>query len=419
MSIHKSKGLEFPVVFLVNTSKRFNKMDLNRPIILHETLGFGPNFVDLDRGLTNTTLVKEVIRKKINLENISEEMRVLYVALTRAKEKLIITGQVKDMEKSLKKWTELSAGEHVKILEGKVEKAGGYLDWIMSVLLKHKNFCAQRTDGKIYSLGDDVCVKLEIRSKKGILKDLSLNDAKPGGLFTLDTIKDETSAFEISQRLSHEYAFLDDTRKGSKISVTELKRLAQHMETEDIGDTLIKEETMERPAFLMKRTGLSAAEKGTAFHKVMQYIDFGRAGLDEIIMQLDGLVRDELIRKEEADAVDPMKVKKLLESDLGQRMAKADLENRLKREVKFLMNMEESEVMVIGVIDCYFEEDGKLILIDYKTDYVMSDDYTDVLVTRYREQLNYYKGALESITGLVTGEIYIYSVPNTREIQIF
>ncbi|HCW73905.1 MAG TPA: hypothetical protein DHM90_09035 [Clostridiaceae bacterium] len=394
-------------------------MDLNRPIILHETLGFGPNFVDLDRGLTNTTLVKEVIRKKINLENISEEMRVLYVALTRAKEKLIITGQVKDMEKSLKKWTELSAGEHVKILEGKVEKAGGYLDWIMSVLLKHKNFCAQRTDGKIYSLGDDVCVKLEIRSKKGILKDLSLNDAKPGGLFTLDTIKDETSAFEISQRLSHEYAFLDDTRKGSKISVTELKRLAQHMETEDIGDTLIKEETMERPAFLMKRTGLSAAEKGTAFHKVMQYIDFGRAGLDEIIMQLDGLVRDELIRKEEADAVDPMKVKKLLESDLGQRMAKADLENRLKREVKFLMNMEESEVMVIGVIDCYFEEDGKLILIDYKTDYVMSDDYTDVLVTRYREQLNYYKGALESITGLVTGEIYIYSVPNTREIQIF
>lgn len=419
MSIHKSKGLEFPVVFLVNTSKRFNKMDLNRPIILHETLGFGPNFVDLDRGLTNTTLVKEVIRKKINLENISEEMRVLYVALTRAKEKLIITGQVKDMEKSLKKWTELSAGEHVKILEGKVEKAGGYLDWIMSVLLKHKNFCAQRTDGKIYSLGDDVCVKLEIRSKKGILKDLSLNDAKPGGLFTLDTIKDETSAFEISQRLSHEYAFLDDTRKGSKISVTELKRLAQHMETEDIGDTLIKEETMERPAFLMKRTGLSAAEKGTAFHKVMQYIDFGRAGLDEIIMQLDGLVRDELIRKEEADAVDPMKVKKLLESDLGQRMAKADLENRLKREVKFLMNMEESEVMVIGVIDCYFEEDGKLILIDYKTDYVMSDDYTDVLVTRYREQLNYYKDALESITGLETGEIYIYSVPNTREIQIF
>ncbi len=289
----------------------------------------------------------------------------------------------------------------------------------MSVLLKHKNFCAQRTDGKIYSWGDDVCVKLEIRSKTGILKDLSLETAKPSGLFTLDTIKDETSAFEISQRLGYQYAFFDDTRRGSKISVTELKRLAQHRETEDIGDTLIKEETLERPAFLMKRTGLSAAEKGTAFHKVMQYIDFGRSGLDEVILQLEKLVTDELITKEEADAVDPMKVKKLLESDLGQRMAKADLENRLKREVKFLMNMEDSEVMVIGVIDCYFEEDNNLVLIDYKTDYVMSDNYTDVLVTRYKEQLNYYKEALESITGVETGEIYIYSVPNTREIQIF
>lgn len=418
MSIHKSKGLEFPVVFLVNTSKRFNKMDLNRPIILHEAMGFGPNFVDLDRGLTNTTLIKEVIRKKINLENISEEMRVLYVALTRAKEKLIITGQVKDMEKSLKKWTELSAGENLKVLEGKVEKAGGYLDWIMSVLLKHKNFCAQRTDGKIYSWGDDVCVKMEIRSKIDILKELNIEENKPGGLFTLDTIKDETSAFEISQRLGYQYAFHGDTRKGSKISVTELKRLASHRETEDIGDTLIQEESADRPVFLMKRTGLSPAEKGTAFHKVMQYIDFSRSELDEIIIQLETLVADELIRQEEADAVDPMKVKKLLESELGRRMAKADEDHKLKREVKFLMNMEDSEVMVIGVIDCYFEENDKLILIDYKTDFVMSENYTDILVERYKEQLKYYKDALESITGVETGEIYIYSVPNTREIQI-
>lgn len=418
MSIHKSKGLEFPVVFLVNSSKRFNKMDLNRPIILHETLGFGPNFVDLDRGLTNTTLVKEVIRKKINLENISEEMRVLYVALTRAKEKLIITGQVKDMEKSLKKWTELSAGENHKILEGKVEKASGYLDWIMSVLLKHKSFCAQRTDGKIYSFGDDVGVKLEIRSKSGILKELNGEEAKPQGLFTLDTLKDETSAFEIHQRLGYQYAFYDDTRKGSKISVTELKRLAEHRETDDGLETLIKEDSLDRPAFLMKRVGLTAAEKGTAFHKVMQYIDFQQPELDEIIFQLNQLVENELILKEEADAVDPMKVKMLLKSTLGHRMAKADRENKLKREVKFLMNMEESEVMVIGVIDCYFEEDDHLILIDYKTDYVVSENYTDVLKERYKEQLKYYKEALESITGVQTGEIYIYSVPNAREIQI-
>lgn len=418
MSIHKSKGLEFPVVFLVNASKRFNRMDLNKPIILHENLGFGPNFIDLDRGLTNTTLIKEVIKKKINLESVSEEMRVLYVALTRAKEKLIITGQVKDMEKSLKKWTELSSGDHLKVIESKVLKSNGYLDWIMSVLLKHRDFSESRTDGRIYNLGEDVAVRLKIRSKSGILEDLNQEERKASGLFTLDTIKDDESAFEVNQRLSFKYAFDDETRRSSKISVTELKRLANHRETEDITETLLKEEGTMRPDFLMKRVGLTAAEKGTAFHKVMQYLDFSRVTLDEIIADIQSMVDRELISNEEAVSVNPMSIKSLLESLLGQRMRWAEAHGKLKREVKFLMNMDQSEVMVIGVIDCYFEEEDKLVLLDYKTDYVVGEDYTDVLVGRYREQLRYYRDALESITGCETGETYIYSVQNAREIRI-
>lgn len=418
MSIHKSKGLEFPVVFLVHASKRFNKMDLNRQIILHETLGFGPNFVDLERGLTNTTLIKEVIRKKISLENISEEMRVLYVALTRAKEKLIITGHIKDAEKSLKKWTELSTGEEFKILEGKVEKASGYLDWIMSVLLKHKDFSMQRTDGKSYIFGEDVGFSLEIIRKSSILHNLSLDDEKPAGLFTLDTIRDSDSAFEINQRLSFRYAHEEETKRSSKISVTELKRLAGHREIDDISETLLEEKSLERPKFLMKKAGLTAAEKGTAFHKVMQYIDFGNETLGEIVLDIERMVDRELIRQEEADAVEPLKIWKLLESPLGKRMGKADAAGELKREAKFLMNMDDSEVMVIGVIDCYFKEDDLLVLVDYKTDYVADGDYENVLAKRYKEQLRYYKDALESITGVKTKDIFIYSVAMGRELCI-
>ena len=418
MSIHKSKGLEFPVVFLVNASKRFNRMDLNKPIILHENLGFGPNFVDMERGITNTTLIKEVIKKKINLESVSEEMRVLYVALTRAKEKLIITGQVKDMEKSLKKWTDLSAGDQLKILENKVLKANGYLDWIMSVLLKHRSFADSRTDGRVYQLGENVGVSLKIRSKSGILGDLDQDEKRSGGLFTLDTIKDESSAFEVNQRLSFRYAFQEEAQRSSKISVTELKRLANHRETDDISDTLLKENGSLRPGFLMKRAGLTAAEKGTAFHKVMQYLDFRKVALDEIIEDIQSMVDRELIRKEEVESVNPMSIKSLLESPLGLRMRTADAMGKLNREVKFLMNMDESEVMVIGVIDCYFEEEDSLVLLDYKTDYVVGEDYTDVLVERYREQLRYYRDALESITGCEKGETYIYSVQNAREIRI-
>lgn len=418
MSIHKSKGLEFPVVFLVNASKRFNKMDLNRQIILHETLGFGPNFVDLERGVTDTTLIKEVIRRKISLENISEEMRVLYVALTRAKEKLIITGHIKDAEKSMKKWTELSAGEDFRILEGKVEKASGYLDWIMSVLLKHWDFCAQRTDGKSYVFGKNVGFNLEIRRKAAILQDLNLEEEKPAGLFTLDTIRDADSAFEINQRLGFRYAFEEETKKSSKISVTELKRLAGHRETDDISETLLEEKSLERPKFMMKKAGLTAAEKGTAFHKVMQYMDFGHKTREEIEKDMENMVSKELIRQEEADAVDPAKVWKLLTSPLGQRMERADAKGDLRREAKFLMNMDDSEVMVIGVIDCYFMEEGQLVLVDYKTDYVTGEDYEVVLANRYKEQLRYYKDALESITGCRTKDVFLYSVSSGQEISI-
>ncbi len=419
MSIHKSKGLEFPVVFLVHASKRFNKMDLNRQIILHETLGFGPNFVDLKRGLTNTTLIKEVIKNKINLENISEEMRVLYVALTRAKEKLIITGQIKDLEKSLKKWTALSQGDELKILEGKVEGASGYLDWIMAVLLKHHQLSTHRTDERTYFHGQDVHVELNIQGKTEVLVESIQEDEKIKGTFTLDNIKDADSSFEVNQRLSFIYPYQKDTVVSSKISVTELKRMANHIEVEEFPETLLAEETKSRPNFLMKETGLTGLETGTAYHKIMQYIDFNRPSIEEVSKQLDELVGRELIFREEALAVDVKKVSNLLLSDLGERMKIASNAGLLKRETKFLMQKEDSEVMVIGVIDSYFQEENRLILVDYKTDYVEGENYKQVLVSRYQEQLGYYKKALEEITKLKVEEIYIYSTRYSKEISIF
>jgi ATP-dependent helicase/nuclease subunit A len=418
MSIHKSKGLEFPVVFLCNASKRFNKTDLNRQIILHETLGFGPNFVDLERGITNTTLIKEVIKNKINLESISEEMRVLYVALTRAKEKLIITGQVKDLEKSMKKWTELSSGDELKLSEEKVIKASCYLDWMMAVLLKHRDFSNSRTDGKTFAFGEDVDLLLTVQNKTGILSITESDKNKPSGIFTLDLMKDPAFSFEVNQRLNYAYAFLEDTKRSSKISVTELKRLENLMNVEDLVESTIREEYPMRPEFMMERSGLTAAEKGTAFHKVMQYLDFDRVNLAEIREQLKELTERELIRMEEADSINPFKLRALFETDLGKRMQKADRENRLKREFKFLMHLDDSEVLVIGVIDCFFEEGENQVIVDYKTDYVPQENYQEVLIQRYQEQLRYYKDALQSISGKHTSDIYIYAVQNEKEILL-
>jgi len=276
----------------------------------------------------------------------------------------------------------------------------------------------QRTDGKSYIFGENVGFNLEIKGKSSILQNLSLDEEKPAGLFTLDTLRDRDSAFEVNQRLGFIYAHEEETKRSSKISVTELKRLAGHREIDDISETLLEEKSLERPKFLMKKAGLTAAEKGTAFHKVMQYIDFSRETLEDIILDIETLVDKELIRREEAEAVNPLKIRRLLESPLGKRMGKADAAGELKREAKFLMNMDDSEVMVIGVIDCYFVEDDQLVLVDYKTDYVADGDYENVLAERYQEQLKYYKDALESIAGLKIKEIFIYSVSIGQEICI-
>lgn len=418
MSIHKSKGLEFPVVFLVHTSKRFNKMDLNKTMILHESLGFGPSYVDMERNIKNTTFIRERIKRKRMIENLSEEMRILYVALTRAKEKLIITGQVKDLEKSMEKWTALSQGEDFRLPTSKVEKSASYLDWMMSIFLKHHNLSKYRADGETYHYGKEVALHLRIHSKESVMLDQIEEEGSEEGIFTLHEVRDPASAFLVQQRLAFKYKFEADTKRGSKISVTELKKLRRIGEETENTQPIMKEEFLERPRFLMKEQGLKATERGTAFHKAMQYISLQSCSLDEVKEDLDRLVTRELMTKEEADAVNPWKILDFLRSDLGKRMQKAERNGHLYREQKFILYFDESEVMVIGVIDCYFREGDDLIIVDYKTDRVIADQVEEVLTSRYRDQLDYYREALTSITGLNVKESYLYSVENSKEICI-
>lgn len=418
MSIHKSKGLEFPVVFLVHTSKRFNKMDLNKSMILHESLGFGPSYVDMERNIKNTTFIRERIKRKRLLESLSEEMRILYVALTRAKEKLIITGQVKSLEKSMEKWTTLSQGEGFRLSSEKVEKGSSYLDWMMSIFLKHHALSENRADGERYSFGKDVALQLFVHTKEGVMLDQIEEEGTEEGVFTLHETRDPASAFLVQQRLAFQYKFEKDTKRGSKISVTELKKLRALGEEIENTQPIIKDEFLERPRFLMKDKGLKATERGTAFHKAMQYISLQSGSVEEIKNDLQGLVLRELMTEEEVSAVNPWKILQLLESDLGKRMQKAELEGNLYREQKFILYFDESEVMVVGVIDSYFRENNELVIVDYKTDRVIDKDAAKVLTDRYKEQLDYYSEALMSITGLKVKESYLYSVENSKEICI-
>ena len=438
MSIHKSKGLEFPVVFLCGSGKQFNLMDLNSNILYHEELGIGPEYVDLEKRVSYPTLPKESIKQRIKLETLSEEVRILYVAFTRAKEKLIITGAVNGLEKWVNKCCNAAALDEKVILPSEVLKGKSYLDWIGMALCKHKDGRALRElvgandisivndlstwDIKTWTKSDVFVDKKNSDVDEIEEKDLLIN-------FECDSVDKE-----IERRLNFRYKFKEATTIKSNFSVSELKK--KHYDEVPIIDTedLFKEEEVVtiKPKFLQEERGLSPAEKGTAMHFVMQKLDLSRVGnIEEIKEQLKELVHMELLSKEEYKVINPYKIKRFFNSKLGQRMLKAYNNGEIiNKELPFYIeidvhrvnpdlpkDIEGEKVRLQGVIDSFFYEDNEIVLLDYKTDY-LEQGKEEELVDKYRVQLQYYKEALQKITKTKIKECYLYSFSLDKEILV-
>lgn len=437
MSIHKSKGLEFPVVFVCGSGKQFNLMDLNNNILYHEELGFGPELVDLDKRVSYPTLPKEAIKQRIRLETLSEEVRILYVAFTRAKEKLIITGAVNGLEKWITKCCNAAALDKDIILPSEVLKGKSYLDWIGMAICKHK-------DGEILRElvgSNDIRIKddLSTWSVKTWTKSDLVVDKKDSDVDEINEdnllINSDCSSVdkEIERRLDFRYKFRESTLIKSNFSVSELKK--KNFEQVPVIDTenLFKEDICNiKPKFLQEERGLTAAEKGTAIHFVMQKIDLSRVNtIEEIKIQLKDFVDMELLSKEEYKVINPYKVKKFFISKLGERMLSAyNRGDIVYRELPFYTEIdvhrinpdlpkevEGDKVRLQGVIDSFFYEDNEVILLDYKTDYVEQSNEEE-LINKYRIQIKYYKEALEKITKTKIKECYLYSFYLEKEILV-
>ena len=427
MSIHKSKGLEFPVVILSGCGKKFNLQDMNKSILLHQELGFGPDFVDHRRRLAYPSIPKQAIREKIKAETLSEEMRILYVALTRAREKLIITGAVRDISKALTKWARCASGNNNKLPAYEMLKGGKYLDWIGSALIRHKSCNGLRDSagsGSEYrgSLLEDPSVwNVRIWSKSDVLSSKADEEHDENEfvkwLDQLDTteVNNEFSE-EIARRLSWEYQYKKTSKVPAKVSVTELKRRFGAELSEETGafpeyiPPLVK-----KPMFMEEKKGLNAAEAGTILHFVMQHLDYGR---DNIKAQIDDMVASYLVTEQQASSVDSAKIQHFLQSPIGKRLLSS---NNVNREIPFNIeipchelyrDMEDEAchgetLLLQGVIDCYFEEPDGIVLLDYKTDYV-PDGKAEAVRERYKLQISYYARALEMLTGKRVKEKYIY-----------
>lgn len=426
MSIHKSKGLEFPVVFLCGAGKNFNLMDLNKSILYHHELGFGPDFIDLEKRLSLGTLAKEAIKKKMRLETLSEEMRILYVALTRAKEKLIITGCVNDIEKSIEKWFNASILDKNIILPSEVLKGRSYLDWIGIALCKHNdgNILRERIAvSNEFSKDDSSSWKINIISKNELLNEKENEEVAEENELTIkkDEINKELYE-EISSRLGYKYPYELATTIKSNISVSDLKK-KNIEETVDIEEIFIEKEPL-IPKFLQEEKGLTASEKGTIVHLVMKKLNLDKVdSAEDIKLQIGNMVSDEILLEDEAKVVRVNKILKFFNNPLGKRMIEVykNNPNKLYREVPFYteissieVNNELSEeyknenIRLQGIIDCFFEEEDKVILIDYKTDYI-EEEKEDEFKNKYIKQLEYYSNAIFKIIGKKVDEKYLYS----------
>ena len=478
ITMHKSKGLEYPIVFVSGLGKQFNTADSKEQLIVHSDYYLAADYVDTKDRFKKNTFIKDAFKLLIKKENMAEELRVLYVALTRAKEKLIITGCDKDVDKTISKLMVPETSDGAIPFDVRYN-ASGFLTWVIA--------CMNNYDSK-----DEICdIELKILreedisgyiGKEEIKKTWSVYDFYENALDKYDK-----ELYEIFKKsFEYEYPFDSFTKMKSKMSISEIKKMkAFDGEGYDVDEVLAdksgrligedlanqnnalsgKDLVNQKNAssgkdlvnqnnassdedykdFKKEKGGLNGAQKGTIVHKFMELLCFKdydcldeKEMLEHIKSFIKELAEKDIFSNEEAAVINPYKIRTMLLSSLGKRMIEADKLNLLKKEKQFSAgltfdmiynsdsreafdnndkktdDMSEDMIIVQGIIDAFFHEDNKIILMDYKTDFADEDK----LIGMYKAQLDYYAYILEKITGLKVAEKIIYSFHLEKEIYL-
>ena len=433
MSIHKSKGLEFPVVFVSGLSKRFNMQDANQSLIVDMDLGVAVDYVDSVRRIKNKTLRRTVLSAKMKEDNLAEELRVLYVALTRAREKLILTAV---LDKADEKWelAQMTVQERLTYLD--FCEAGSYMDFLLPIL--PKTGIAVKTLRTEDLAAEELGEQLRMGNRREQLRLIACGETPLTG----DPEENERKLMHLRERFAYQYPHPGLQKLYTKTTVSELKIAAMAEKDEAAFHTFEEKEVVPYiPGFRREQEKVSGAVRGNAFHRTMELLDFTylftesglftgcpnnyeeyRRGLDKNRLQnrLEEFLQRETVSlrltEEYAKAVSLPKILNFLEQELAYRMWRAQEQGLLYREQPFVLGIdakrldpdlpEGEKVLIQGIIDVFFIEDGEIVLLDYKTDVI---DSLEALWNRYNVQIQYYEEALTKLMQMPVKERILYS----------
>ncbi|WP_044479334.1 helicase-exonuclease AddAB subunit AddA [Paenibacillus antibioticophila] len=496
MTIHKSKGLEFPVVFVAGLSKMFNRQDLNARFLIHKELGFGPKLVDSIRRVSYPMLPNLAIRRRALMELLAEEMRVLYVALTRPKDKLILISAVKDLSKTIEGWGSVMDIREEQLPDYLLAGARSYLDWIGPSLIRTPSAVELRRWAGLSETASgvlaDTASEWLIRAESGLTEPDSTHAAvdhqeaaataeladgtaapsdqpfMPGEHSVLDRLLSDEAPFwlhhvnkeadeQVKAALSWSYPYHEDTMLPAKTTVTELKSYEAlnsdespavdiltpppALSAEDSEPSLPEFQLQLRRPRFMEQNRLTPTERGTAYHTLMQHISFeGEETAESLRSLLNQLVERQIMTSEQISGINLEYIIQFRNSPLGMALRQADW---IRREMPFSFglpasrahrrlhqlqpqgnkelepNEGEETVLVQGVIDCLFQVDGRVILLDYKSDKVLPHrGGVAALTESYRFQLELYAEALEKITGMPVDEKWLFFFDSGDAVQL-
>lgn len=440
MSIHKSKGLEFPICFVAGLSKKFNMQDTMKPVIMDMDYGIALDYVDIDSRVRGSTLKKAVLSGKLRRDSLGEELRVLYVAMTRPQEKLILTGSCKDAEKVQRILDEGGAGlvtaSDAPYGPGRLtftlrSEASGYLDWLLPAWA----VCGQRV--QILTASELLQEQMGEEQGREQLKARLLSFEKEAARRSAGEENEEIRL--LRERMESVYPHENLKNLYTKTTVSELKKAGMEEAAEEAYHLFEEKELVPYlPRFIREEEKVSGTARGSAYHKALELFPFaeyaGRLGRKaaggapdpaEVKAILDRMTEEGTLLKEFREAVNPGKIAQFLESSLAARMAQAAARGRLYKEQPFVLGLpaktlddsfpEEETVLIQGIIDVYLEEEDGLVVADYKTDSVTCPQE---LINRYQVQLDYYARALEQLTGKKVREKIIYSFALATEVPL-